>query len=45
MLSLEPIRQLKARMRDIVWQEEVKNVIRVSHEKKVIRRLEKLLAA
>ena len=45
MLSLPPISQLKARMRHIVWNQEVQNVIKVSHDKKVIRRLEKLLAA
>lgn len=44
-LSLEPISKLKTQMRQMIWQEEVKNVIKVSHEKKVIRRLEKLLAA
>jgi SRSO17 transposase len=45
MLSLPPVSQLKARMRQIVWNQEVQNVIKVSHDKKVIRRLEKLLAA
>lgn len=45
MLSLPPISQLKARMHQIVWHQEVQNVIKVSHDKKVIRRLEKLLAA
>ena len=45
MLSLSPISQLKARMHQIVWNQEVQNVIKVSHDKKVIRRLEKLLAA
>lgn len=40
-----PISHLKARMRQIVWQEEIQNVVKVSHEKSVIRRLEKLLAA
>jgi len=45
MLSLPPISQLKARMRQIIWNHEVKNVIEFSHEKSVIRRLEKLLAA
>jgi SRSO17 transposase len=44
-LRLEPISKLKDRMRQIVWQEAVDDVIRYSHEKKVIRRLEKLLAA
>ena len=45
MLSLPPINQLKTRMHQIVWNQEVQNVIKVSHDKKVIRRLEKLLAA
>ena len=45
MLSLPPISQLKVRMHQIIWNQEVKNVIKFSHEKSVIRRLEKLLAA
>lgn len=45
MLSLPPVSQLKERMHQIVWRQEVQNVIKVSHDKKVIRRLEKLLAA
>ena len=44
-LQLEPISQLKDRMRRIIWQEAVTDVVRHSHEKPVIRRLEKLLAA
>ena len=44
-LRLEPISQLKDRMRQIIWQEAVKDVVKHSHEKPVIRRLEKLLAA
>ena len=44
-LRLEPISRLKDRMRRIVWQENVQDVIKYSHEKPVIRRLEKLLAA
>jgi len=32
-------------MRRIVWQENIQDVIKYSHEKPVIRRLEKLLAA
>ena len=44
-LRLEPISQLKDRMRRIVWQEAVEDVVKHSHEKPVIRRLEKLLAA
>ena len=45
MLSVPPISQLKTRMHQIIWRQEVQNVIKVSHEKTVIRRLEKLLAA
>jgi SRSO17 transposase len=44
-LRLEPIGKLKDRMRQIIWQEAVKDVVKHSHEKSVIRRLEKLLAA
>ncbi len=44
-LQLETISKLKDRMRRIVWQENVQDVIKYSHEKPVIRRLEKLLAA
>jgi len=44
-LQLPPISQLKTRMRQIVWQEAVEDVVQHSHEKPVIRRLEKLLAA
>ena len=44
-LQLEPISQLKDRMRQIIWQEVVKDVVKCSHEKPVIRRLEKLLTA
>ena len=44
-LRLEPISKLKDRMRRIVWKENVQDVIKYSHEKPVIRRLEKLLAA
>jgi len=44
-LRLEPISKLRDRMRRIVRQENVQNVIKYSHEKPVIRRLEKLLAA
>ena len=44
-LRLEPISKLKDRMRRIVWQENVQDVIKYTHEKPVIRRLEKLLAA
>ena len=44
-LRLPPISQLQTRMRQIVWQEAVDDVVKHSHEKPVIRRLEKLLAA
>jgi len=44
-LRLEPVSKLKDRMRRMVWQENVQDVIKHSHEKPVIRRLEKLLAA
>lgn len=44
-LRLPPIRQLKNDLRQAVWNEAVKDVVKVSHEKPVIRRLEKLLAA
>ena len=45
MLSVKPISQLKAQMHRVIWQQEVQNVIKFTHEKTVIRRLEKLLAA
>jgi hypothetical protein len=44
-LRLEPISKLKESMHEIAWQENIKNVVKYSHEKPVIRRLEKLLAA
>jgi hypothetical protein len=44
-LRLESINNLKEFMHQIVWQENVKEVVKYSHEKPVIRRLEKLLAA
>ena len=44
-LRLPTIRQLKAKLRQAVWNEAVKDVVRVSHERTVIARLEKLLAA
>jgi SRSO17 transposase len=44
-LRLEPISKLKESMHQIVWQENVKYVVKYSHEKPVIRRLEQLLAA
>jgi len=44
-LRLPPISQLKDRMRQLVWREAVEDVVKHSHEKPVLRRLEKLLAA
>jgi SRSO17 transposase len=44
-LRLPPISQLKTRMRQMIWQETIQEVIKNSHEKLVIRRLEQLLAA
>jgi hypothetical protein len=44
-LRLAPISQLKAHMRQVVWQEAVEDVVKHAHEKHVIRRLEKLIAA
>ena len=44
-LRLDSISKLKEKMRRIVWQENIQEVIKHSHEKPVIRRLEKLLAA
>ncbi len=44
-LMLPPISQLKTRMRQTVWNQAVEDVVKVSHERPVIRRLEKLLAA
>ena len=44
-LRLPPIRQLKAELRQAIWNEAVKEVAKVSHERAVIRRLEKLLVA
>jgi SRSO17 transposase len=44
-LRLPPISQLKARMRQLAWREAIDDVVKHSHEKPVIRRLERLLAA
>lgn len=44
-LRLPPIQQLKADLRRVLWNEAVHDVAKVSHERAVIRRLEKLLAA
>jgi len=45
MLHLPSIGKLKAQMQRVVWEEAVQDVIRYSHEKPVLRRLGKLLAA
>jgi len=44
-LALPPISQLKARMRQVMWREAVEDVVKVSQDKRVTRRLEKLMAA
>lgn len=44
-LRLPPISQLKSRMRQTLWREAVEDVVKVSHERPVIRRLERLMAA
>jgi len=44
-LRLPSISQLKSRMRQMVWDDAVRDVAKHSHEKRTIRRLEKLLAA
>jgi hypothetical protein len=44
-LRLPPIRHLKARMRQIVWREALEDVVKHTHDKLVLRRLERLLAA
>ena len=44
-LRLPPISQLKTRMRQAVWREALEEVVKHSHEKPVLRRLERLLAA
>jgi len=43
-LRLPPIRQLKTDLQRIIWRETVKDVAKVSHERPVLRRLERLLA-
>lgn len=40
-LQLEPISTLKATLHQMVWQENIKDVIKYSHEKSVIHRLKK----
>ena len=42
---LPPIRQLKQELRQMVWSEAIKEVAKASHERAVLRRLEKLLVA
>jgi len=44
-LRLPSISQLKTQMHQMIWQETVEDVIKHSHERPVIRRLEKLPAA
>jgi SRSO17 transposase len=44
-LRLPPISDLKARMRQVAWQEALDDVVKHSHEKPVLRRLQQLLAA
>jgi SRSO17 transposase len=44
-LRLPPISRLQTRMRQAVWQEALEDVIKHSHDKPVLRRLERLLAA
>ena len=44
-LRLPPISQLKARMRQIVWREALEDVVKHTHDKPVLRRLERFLAA
>ena len=44
-LILPSISQLKSRMRQVLWREAIEDVVKVSHERPVIRRLEKLMAA
>ena len=44
-LRLPPISQLKSRMRQVLWREAVEDVVKASHERPVIRRLERLMAA
>jgi len=44
-LRLKSISQLKERLRRLIWQKTIHDVVRSSHERAVIRRLKKLLAA
>jgi len=44
-LRLPPIRQLKAHLERAIWQEAVKKIAKGSHERNVLRRLQRLMAA
>ncbi len=44
-LRLPPIRQLKADLERMIWRDTVEAVVRVSHDRRVVRRLERLMAA
>ena len=44
-LRLSPICQIKTELLQAVWNEAVQDVVKVSHGRTVIRRLEKLLGA
>ena len=44
-LRLPPISEIKTRMRQVAWQGALEDVVKHSHEKPVLRRLEQLLAA
>jgi SRSO17 transposase len=44
-LRLPPIRQIKQDLRQRIWNDAVRHVVKASHERAVIRRLEKLLVA
>jgi hypothetical protein len=44
-LQLPPIAQLKDQLAKTLWNEAVKEVVKVSHQRAVIRRLEKLMVA
>jgi SRSO17 transposase len=43
-LRFASISRLKEQMRQILWRDQIQNVIKHTHEKAVIRRLEKLVA-
>jgi SRSO17 transposase len=44
-LVIDPVSKLKQTAREIIWKETVQDVIKYSHERPVIKRLERLLAA